>query len=71
MTSPSGDAVTPRENTRTGETDPSPCAAAGPTALALPQRIGGILIATTPGRATQQPAGPELLRRVLDGLKQI
>ena len=44
---------------------------AGPAAMALPRRIAGSLLPTTPGRTILPLADLELLRRVLDGLQQM
>jgi hypothetical protein len=74
------EAVTPGGNERTARADPPPCHAAETalsalpqeTALStLPQRIGGTLHPATPAAATRPHVGPELLRRVIDGLKEL
>jgi hypothetical protein len=50
-------------------TNPAP-AGAVPAAPALPRRIRDALPAAGPG-STVQPAGPDMLRRVLDGLNRL
>jgi hypothetical protein len=71
MASSSGEAAEPGGNASTAQGVPSLRGTAG-LASALPRRIGGIrLPAAPPTRTIQPPAGPDLLRRVLDGLKQL
>jgi len=71
MASSSGEAAESGENAGTTQAVPSLRGAAGLTP-ALPRRIGGIpLPAAPPTRTIQPPADLELLRRVLDGLKQL
>lgn len=55
----------------TPATSPGPPGAAAPAAPALPRRIRGALPAAGPGRTVQPAAGPDLLRRVLDGLNRL
>jgi hypothetical protein len=57
---------------------PAPAPAAGPAPVdrqdappALPRRIPDARNAARPGRKAQPPAGPETLRRVLDGLNRL
>jgi hypothetical protein len=50
-------------------TSPAP-AGAVPAAPALPRRIRDVLPAAGPG-GNVQPAGPDMLRRVLDGLNRL
>jgi hypothetical protein len=71
MTSSPSEAVTPDGNAVTAQTYPPTYGDAGPAPQALPQRIGGILLSATPVRTTQPLADPNLLCRVLDGLKQL
>jgi hypothetical protein len=58
----------PTGATGNARTDPPLCGAAVPAAPALPRRNPGALLAATPGRQVRPRPGPELLRRVLDGL---
>jgi len=51
-------------------TSPAP-AAAGHATPALPRRIRDARNAARPGRKAPLPAGPETLRRVLDGLNRL
>lgn len=54
----------------TPATSPAP-AGAVPAARALPRRIRGALRAAGPGSNVQPAAGPDMLRRVLDGLHRL
>jgi len=56
----------------TGEARPSPAAAvaAGKPSSALPRRTRGLPLGVRPNRMTRPP-GPEILRRVLDGLNRL
>jgi hypothetical protein len=74
------EAVTPGGDERTARPDPPPCHAAETalstlpqeTALsALPQRIGGTLHPAAPAWTTRPHVEPELLRRIIDGLKEL
>jgi hypothetical protein len=49
----------------------APPGAAVPAAPALPRRIRGALPAAGPGGNVQPAAGPDVLRRVLDGLNRL
>jgi hypothetical protein len=71
MASPSSEAVTPGGNAVAAQNEPPPAGDAGPAALALPQRVAGTPLPATPARTTQPPPDPEILRRVLDGLKRL
>lgn len=51
--------------------DPSPPAAATSAGPPLPRRIGGIKPSATPAHRAQWLASPELLRRVIEGLRQL
>jgi hypothetical protein len=51
-------------------TSPAPAGAAE-LATSLPRRIRDDPPAARPGRKAQPPAGPETLRRVLDGLNRL
>jgi hypothetical protein len=51
-------------------TSPAP-AGAVPAAPALPRRIRDALPAAGPGSTVQPAAGPDMLRRVLDGLHRL
>jgi hypothetical protein len=52
-------------------TSPAPAGAAVPATPALPRRIRGAPPAAGPGSNVQPVAGPDMLRRVLDGLNQL
>jgi hypothetical protein len=72
MAGSSGDAVRPGATTGTVQTGPS---AAGPSACGdarpvLPRRVA-FALHVVPARTIRPPADPALLRRVLDGLKQL
>ena len=67
----SGRAVVPSDNRRSTEADPSPCRSAAPVAAELPQRSCGNWPAIEPARAAQPLADPQILRRVLDGIRQL
>lgn len=71
MTSASDGAATLGECGHAAQSDPSPCDATGTAASALPHRIGGILLPAAPAVTIQPQVGLELLRRVLDGLKEL
>lgn len=47
-------------------------AASEPSAPAMPRRLArSSPLPETPGRPAQPPVGPEILRRVLDGLRRL
>ena len=50
---------------------PAPAGVAVPAASALPRRIRDVLPAAGPGSNVQPAAGPDMLRRVLDGLNRM
>jgi hypothetical protein len=50
---------------------PAPAGAAVPAAPALPRRIRDVVSAAGPGGNLQPAAGPDMLRRVLDGLNRL
>jgi hypothetical protein len=52
-------------------TGPAPGGAAVPTTPALPRRISDVVPAAGPGGNVQPAAGPDVLRRVLDGLNRL
>jgi hypothetical protein len=71
MASSSGEAAEPGGNAGTAQAAPLLRAAAA-LEPALPRRAAGIpLPALPPARTIQPPVSPELLRRVLDGLKKL
>jgi hypothetical protein len=51
--------------------NPAPAGAAVPAAPALPRRIRDVVPAAGPGINVQPAAGPDMLRRVLDGLHRL
>ena len=55
----------------TPATSPAPPGAAVPATPALPRRISDTLPAAGPGSNVQPAAGPDMLRRVLDGLNRL
>ena len=55
----------------TPATSPAPPSAAVPATPALPRRARDALPAAGPGRTVQPAAGPDVLRRVLDGLNRL
>jgi len=55
----------------TPATSPAPAGAAAAATPALPRRIRDVRPAGRPGSNVQSPAGPDMLRRVLDGLKRL
>ena len=55
----------------TPATSPAPPSAAVPATPALPRRIREVLPAAGPGSNVQPAAGPDMLRRVLDGLNRL
>ena len=55
----------------TPATSPAPPGAAVPATPALPRRISDALPAAGPGSNVQPAAGPDMLRRVLDGLNRL
>lgn len=55
----------------TPATSPAPAGAAVPARPALPRRIRDARPATGPGSNVQPAAGPDVLRRVLDGLNRL
>jgi hypothetical protein len=71
MTSPSSEAVTSSAIAVTVQADPVVSDDSGPAILALPERTGGATLPAAHVRTTQPPVGPDLLRRVLDGLKRL
>jgi hypothetical protein len=73
MTRASGRAAAPGESPGIAETDPPPGAAgtAGAVASALPRRSCGSAGAILPVGANHSLADPEILRRVLDGLRKL
>jgi len=71
MTSPSSDATILGENAVTAQADPPPRGDPTPAAPTLPQRTGGIQLQATPARVVHPLTDLDLLRRVLDGLKQL
>lgn len=71
MASSPGEAATPGGNAGTARAAPPLRDDSGPAAPALPQRTGRNSFPAMPARTTQPPVSPELLRRVLDGLKQL
>ncbi len=52
-------------------TGPAPAGVAVPATPALPRRLRDVLPAAGPGSNRQPAAGPDMLRRVLDGLKRL
>ncbi len=66
-----GEAVTPAVAPGTARAGPPPCGGAGPAVPPLPRRAGGISLPAMPATTIRPVADPALLRRVLDGLKQL
>jgi hypothetical protein len=67
MADASGDAVRPGATVGTAQAGPPACGDAGPV---LPRRIA-VTLHMLPARTIRSAADPALLRRVLDGLKQL
>ena len=63
--------VEPGENAGTAQAGSPLHNGASPAVPALPRRNAGILIPAPPASAICPPVEPELLRRVLDGLKKL
>jgi hypothetical protein len=55
----------------TAGTDPLRCGTAVPAEPALPRRVRGVPLAIRLSRRVRPPAGPEVLRRVIDGLNRL
>jgi hypothetical protein len=55
----------------TAATSPAPAGVAVPATPALPRRARDALSAAGPGSSVQPAAGPDMLRRVLDGLHRL
>jgi len=71
MASSRGVAATPGGNAGTARAGTPLRDDPGPTTSALPRRAGRNSLPAMPARTIQPPVSPELLRRVLDGLKQL
>jgi hypothetical protein len=63
--------VEPGENAGTSQAGPPLRNGTSAAAPALPRRNVGILLPATPASAICPPVEPELLRRILDGLKKL